>query len=252
MTRMTNKVFFEIHSDLDRESPGRDKYTRQAFEMLPKLEKPHILDVGCGPGTPTILLAKMSGGDIVGIDTHQSYLDRLKRRAEKDGLSDRIEAINHSMLDMDFPDNHFDIIWAEGSIYNIGFEKGLKEWRRLIKNKGFLVVHEMAWLAEDPPKEIFDYWKAEYPGICTVDENLEIIPKCGYNSIGHFPLPEDAWWKGYYEPLQNRISMLRKKYMDDETTIKILNNEQEEIDMYKKYQKWYGSAFFIMQKSEQV
>ena len=31
-------IFFEIHTDLMRESPGRDRYTRQAFVMLPPLE----------------------------------------------------------------------------------------------------------------------------------------------------------------------------------------------------------------------
>ncbi|MBU1614423.1 hypothetical protein KJ693_03830 [bacterium] len=56
---------------------------------------------------------------------------------------------------------------------DIGFERGLKEWRHLIKPNGFLAVHEMAWLRPDPPQEIYDYWKELYPGIRTVPENLE-------------------------------------------------------------------------------
>jgi len=65
---MREDIFFEIHRDLPREGPGRNQYTRKAFRMLPKMEKPHILDVGCGPGGPTMELARVSQGDVIGIE----------------------------------------------------------------------------------------------------------------------------------------------------------------------------------------
>jgi len=40
--------------------------------------------------------------------------------------------VNCPILNMDFPDESFDIIWAEGSTFIIGFERALREWRRLI------------------------------------------------------------------------------------------------------------------------
>jgi hypothetical protein len=46
-------IFFEIHQGLPREGPGRNDYTQKAFEILPKMERPRILDIGCGPGGPT-------------------------------------------------------------------------------------------------------------------------------------------------------------------------------------------------------
>lgn len=216
--------------------------------MLPELDNPCILDVGCGPGGPTLELARLSRGPIIGLDTHQPYLDRLTRKIEEAGLSDRVKAVNCSMFEMDFSDESFDIIWAEGSIYIIGFERGLKEWRRFLKPGGFLVVHEMTWLRPAPPQEIYDYWKAFYPGIKTVQENLKQIPGCGYDLIGHFTLPDDAWWIEYYGPLEKRIRQIRKKYSDDSEALAALDKEQREIEMFKKYHKWYGSVFFVMQK----
>ena len=245
---MTEGIFFEIHHDLPREGPGRDKYTKQAFEMLPPLHSPRILDVGCGPGGPTMALTRMTEGEVMGIDTHQPYLDRLSEKSEQAGLTDRVRAVNCSMFEMDFPDESFDIIWAEGSIYIMGFERGLREWQRFIKPKGFLVVHEMTWLRPEPPQEIHDYWKTLYPGISMVQEKIDQIDACGYDLLGHFTLPDDAWWHEYYRPLEERIKGLRKKYVDDPKAMAQLEEEQKEIEMYRKYHEWYGSVFFIMQK----
>lgn len=245
---MNQDILSEIHQDLPREGPGRNKYTRKAFQMLPKLDKPRCLDIGCGAGGPTLELAKLSRGEIIGIDINQTSLDRLVRKIEEAGLSDRVKAVNCSIFDMDFLDESFDIIWSEGSIFIIGFESGLKEWRRLLKPSAFLVVHEMTWLRPNPPKEIYDYWKRLYPGIKTVKENLEQISSCGYDLIGHFTLPEDVWWIVYYGPLEKRIKELHEKYIDKPQALAILCKEQHDIDMYKKYYKWYGSAFFVMQK----
>jgi SAM-dependent methyltransferase len=245
---MNPDIFFEIHQDLPREGPGRDKYTRKAFQMLPEMDRPYILDIGCGPGGPTLELARLSNGQVIGLDTHQPYLDRLQGKIDEGGLSDRVKAVNRSMFEIDFPDESFDIIWGEGSIYIIGFEKGLKEWRRLLKPNGFMVVHEVCWLQPDPPQEIYEYWQELYPAIKSIPEYLELIPGCGYNLIGHFTLPEDAWWIEYYGPLEERLQMLRKKYPDNPQALSELDSEQKEIDMYRKYYTWYGSVFFVMQK----
>ena len=243
---MTEETVFQIEKDLLRESLC--KYTRKAFQILPKLDKPHILDIGCGSGGPALELARLSQGEIIGIDIHQPSLDRLTRKVEQAGLSDRVKAMNCSMFNMDFADESFDIIWAEGSIFIIGFERGLREWRRFLKPKGFMVIHEMTWFRPNPPREIYDYWKSYYPGIKTVPEYQEQISGFGYDLIEHFTLPEDAWWIEYYGPLERRIKELRSKYIDDPEALLILDKEQREIDTATKYHKWYGSAFFVMQK----
>jgi ubiquinone/menaquinone biosynthesis C-methylase UbiE len=242
------KIFFDIHKNLPREGSGRDEYTQKAFEMIPTIKQPRILDIGCGPGLQTIKLAKLTNGKIIGIDTHQPYLEQLEKSAKKEKLSDRIIILNQSMFDMDFPEKYFDIIWAEGSIFIIGFEKGLNKWRKFIKKNGYLAVHEMTWLKDNPPKEISDYWKQMYPAITTIKKNLKIIKKCNYKLINHFTLPEDAWWDFYYNPLEKRLKKLRLKYKNYPKALEMIDEEQKEIDLYRKYNEWYGSVFYIMQK----
>ena len=208
-----------------------NKYTRKAFQMLPKLEKPRILDIGCGSGVPTIELAKLSDGEIIGIDINQSLLDELNRKIEEEGFSSRVKTVKCSLFEIDFPDESFDIIWAEGSIWIIGFEKGLKEWNRLLKPNGFLVVHDE---------------------IKTVSNKIKKIPSCGYKLVDYFSLPEDAWWTKYCRPLEIRIKELRMKYKNNSDALKTLENCQNEIDLVKRNPKEHSSAFFVMQKSQNL
>jgi len=223
---MSKDLPVEINQDRFRER--LNKYTRRAFQMLPKLEKPRILDIGCGSGVPTVELAKLSDGKIIGIDINQSLLDKLNRKIEEEGFSGRVKTMKCSLFEMDFPDESFNIIWAEGSVLIIGFEKALEEWRRLLKPNGFLVVHDE---------------------IKTVSNKLKKIPSCGYKLINHFSLPEDAWWTEYYKPLEPRIKELYMKYKDNLEALKILRKYQNEIDVVKRNPKEHSSAFYVMQKS---
>jgi ubiquinone/menaquinone biosynthesis C-methylase UbiE len=241
-------IFFEIHKDIPREGSGRDEYTQKAFEMIPPIKQPKILDIGCGPGLQTIKLAELTDGEIIGIDIHQPYLDKLEKNTKKHNLSHRIKAINKSMTEMDFPEETFDIIWAEGSIFVIGFERGLKEWKKYIKPNGFLAVHEMTWLKDNPPKEISNYFERVYPAITTIEKDIEIIKKCNYKLLGHFPLPEDAWWDLYYNPLEQRLQKLKIKYKNNKEALDMIKEEELEIALFRKYNDWYGSVFYVMQR----
>jgi ubiquinone/menaquinone biosynthesis C-methylase UbiE len=118
------------------------RFTRKAFQLLPRLDRPRILDVGCGSGVATIELAKLCDCQIVALDINEHDLNRLDAKIEKEGLSHRVSTLKCSMLDMKFPNDSFDIIWAEGSIYIIGFERGLREWARFLRTNGFFVVHD--------------------------------------------------------------------------------------------------------------
>jgi SAM-dependent methyltransferase len=212
------------------------------------MDAPRILDIGCGQGFPTLELANLSHGEIIGLDISQGDLDQLLKKIIEAGLSHRVQVVNGSMFDMDFPDESFDVVWSEGSIHIIGFERGLKEWRKLIRSRGFLVIHEMTWLHPNPPQEIVDRWQSIYPGIRTAPEYIYTIPIYGYMLIDHIPLPEDVWWRDYYGLLEARIADLRSKYPKDRQVQSLLDEEQREVDLFKRYSKWYGSAFYLMQK----
>jgi hypothetical protein len=78
--------------------------------------------------------------------------------------------------------------------------------------------------------------------------NLAGIPQRGYEVVGHFPLPEDAWWIEYYGPLEKRLPELRAKYAGNTGALAMLDESQREIDLLREYPGWYSSVFFLMRR----
>jgi len=204
------------------------KYTRKAFRMIPEMGRPLILDIGCGSGISTQELAKLSRGKVIGIDIDQAALDRFARRIKKAGLADQIRVMNCSMFDMDFPDRSFDIVWAEGSIYAIGFERGLRKWKQLLKPGGCLVVHDEQG---------------------NIREKLNLISTCGYQLLGYFTLSRETWWTEYFAPLEKLVNETRTRYPCDQSVLEEIQQAQAELDMYRKYPERNSSVCFAMKKN---
>ena len=245
---MISEFMYELFSGMPRQGPGSNECTRKAYKLLPNLPpQPNILDVGCGSGMQTLELARISEGQITALDNYQPFLDDMKRRAEAEGLDNKIKTVNGSMFELPFAKGTFDLIWSEGAVFIIGFEKGLQEWKPLIKRGGYLVVSELTWIKTDMPDEIHTYLEGEYPEIKNIAENMEITRKAGYDEVGSFILPESGWWDDFYKPLQRRINLLRHKYAENREALAVLDASKQEIDMYKKYSLYYGYVFYLIQ-----
>lgn len=212
-------------------------------------EKPRLLDVGCGPGMQTIELAKISNAEITALDFNQAFLDELAIHAKAEGVSEKIKIIQGDMTNLGFEEKSFNVIWCEGAIFIIGFEKGLREWRRFLADKGYIALTEMCWIDPNPPKEVKDYLTKVYPPIKTVKENLQIIKDAGYQIVGYFVLPESSWWEHYYLPILSKLPGLKKKYQGNSEALATIAAEEEEIEMFRKYSKHYGYVFYVLQKA---
>jgi len=238
---------FSIHKDLPREGPGDGASTRRAFHLLTGLpEAGRILDVGCGPGQQTIDLADLSRGSIVALDTHRPYLDVLRARAIDAGVAHRVQLLQASMFDVPLANGSVDAIWAEGSIYIIGFERGLREWPRLLRRGGYVAATHLSWLSSDVPDEPRNFWARDYPAMTTVDENLAIAQTCGFDVVGFFTLPESAWWDNYYGPMERRLASLREQHDGDGEALSVIERSQEQITLYRRFPRYYGYVFYIL------
>ena len=243
------EYFYELFSGLPRGGPGDNESTRKAFSYLKNLaSEPLILDIGCGPGMQTLELARISNGKIIALDNYQPFLDILMRKAIEEGLTRRIIPKNQSMLEMDFDDNTFDVIWSEGALYSMGFQNGLKRCHQLLKKKGYLVVTEAVLLLPNLPKPLKKFWDKEYPDIKDVKSNISLIQNEGFDLLSHFTLPKSSWIYNYYSPMEKRIRELKKKYYDNKIALQVFEECEKEIKIYNKYSDYFGYEFFVMQK----
>ena len=241
-------LFFSIHQGLPREGPGDRASTQRAFALTGGLPGGgSILDIGCGPGQQTIDLAALHRGGIIALDTHRPYLDAVvRRRGVAAGAAHRVHALQASMFAVPLADRSVSAIWAEGSIYIIGFERGLREWKRLLQPGGWVAVSHLSWLAPDVPDEPVAFWARAFPAMATVDANLAIARACGFEVLGYFTLPESAWWDDYYGPMAERIAALRRRHGADAEALAFLASSQEQIDLYRRFARWYGYVFYVL------
>ena len=242
------ELFYQVFVSLPRQGPGCTGATRKALSYLPTLPRDaKILDIGCGSGSQTRELANLTSGIITAVDNYQPFLDTLTIRAQKDSLSERIRPLYASMDSLPFEKEQFDLIWSEGAIFIIGFEKGLRAWKPLVRKGGFIVVSDAVRFEADPPVELIQYWeKMGYP-LLSEQDRVEQINKEGLRLIAMYRLPEAGWWENYYVPMLDRLNELRKIHGGDSALAAVLDTFDHEIDMYRHYKRYYGYTFFVMQ-----
>jgi SAM-dependent methyltransferase len=241
-------LFYEIFEALPRQGPGDDASTQKAFGKLTDLPKqPEILDVGCGAGKQTMVLARLTSGKITALDNHPPFIEPLKRSLSQAGYQDRVKCVVGDMAAMDFKDGSFDLIWSEGAVFIIGFEQALKSWKRLLRPNGYLVVSDLVWFNTDAPQEVKDFFTRLDPNIKYYKDIYPLIDSAGYKLVDYFPLPDESWLRYYYTPLEKVLAEKKIKYRGDPAAQAIIEPLQLEMEMYKKYRAYYGYGFYIMQ-----
>lgn len=247
----TLELLVDLHKDSKRQGPGSDTETKRALDYIPidQSKTLHIADIGCGTGAQTFVLAKHTNSKITAIDLFPEFLSKLNRKATQLGFESRIETVNQSMTALNFPNKTFDIIWSEGAIYNIGFEEGIKSWRKFITPNGYLAVSEITWTTNERPKEIEAYWLSNYAEIDTALNKINLLKKYGYLPISHFFLSSKSWLDNYYIPIKKKFDDFLNRHQRSALAKELIENEKQEIEIFNKYHSYYSYAFYIAQKN---
>jgi len=203
-------LLFELFENTPRQGPGSVETTRRALRLLPEsLRIERVLDLGCGTGGSTIVLAEDTGAHVTAVDIHPPFLATLRARAEELGLADRIKTVVADMVNASSLGAGFDLIWAEGSAYSIGFENALRRWRPLLRPAGCLVVTELIWFVAEPAEPARAFFASEYPDMRDEATRIHQARSACYELLGSFRLPADDWHAYYASleaPLRDAIS----------------------------------------------
>jgi len=247
--RSEMEYFHELFDDLPRQGPGCADATLRALALASPLPpKPRVLDIGCGSGLPTRLLARRLRTRILAIDNHGPALERLELAATREHLA--IETREMSMLDMPFDEASFDLLWAEGALFVIGLARGMEDFRHLLAPGGVLAFTEMCLFEQAPPAELRAWFDDVYPDIHTIEEVRALATESGYELVGSFELPESAWWDDYYSPMLERMHELEKRNAGIPAADAVYARCEHEVEMFWRHSRSYGYAFFVLRRRD--
>jgi SAM-dependent methyltransferase len=240
------EIFLEVYDGLPRQGPGNRVCAARALGLCRDLpQSPAILDLGCGVGGQTLHLAELAAGSIVAVDRHAPSIRRLKAAIAARGLAPRVRAIVGDMARPGLSPGSFDLIWSEGALYNLGLREALRLCRGLLRPGGYLAFTDAVWRKENPPVEVKAGFDLDYPGMGSLEDDLEAIRDGGFQLAGHFTLPDEAWWDEFYTPMEARLAQLRTTYSGDAEASAILDQLAAEPEMHRRHSDYYAYEFFV-------
>lgn len=242
-------LIIETHAGLERQGPGSPEMTLKALSFLDNFDKSlQVADFGCGNGGQTMILAQNLTGHIVGIDLFSDFINTLNDNAKKQNLEKRVKGIVGSMENLPFPKEKFDLIWSEGAIDNIGFEKGLNYWNGFLKKNGYVVVTCPSWFTNERPPKVERFWADAGSKLDTIAHNIKVMQTAGFQFVASFALPETCWTDCYFIPREAALKALSKRYAGNQTVEAFIAENQYEMELYSKFKQYYGYAFYIGKK----
>ncbi|MBP3950383.1 class I SAM-dependent methyltransferase [Bacillus suaedae] len=132
--------------------PGGLHSSKEILLSEPIDNKMKILDLGCGTGVTSELLAKTFQCEMYAIDQHPIMLEKAQQRFQT--VEEKINLFDASIEQLPFEDESFDYVISESVLSFVQLEQVLEECYRVLKNDGVLIVHEMTLLAPLEMKDI--------------------------------------------------------------------------------------------------
>lgn len=245
-------LLIDLHQANPRQGPGDDEQTALALRLtgLDPAAPLTVADIGCGTGASTLALAGLlPQSRVTAVDFLAPFLARLQHRCEAAGVSSHVTPLEASMESLPLGEGQFDLLWSEGAIYNMGFENGVKSWRRFLKPGGVLAVSELTWTTGHRPPELQAHWAREYPEVDTASAKIGVLERHGYSPLGYFVLPASCWLDNYYRPLQAGFGDFLSRHAHSEAARAVVSEHEQEIALYEKHKANYGYGFYVAQKA---
>jgi len=138
--------FMANHVGLTVIHPGGFAATRKLLWSCHIARGSKILDIGCGKGTTSILLAQEYGCNVVGLDLSEDLLRQATAAVKRKGLERKVTFRAGDALNIPFPDNEFDGAIGQAVLILVGDKKkAVGEALRVTKPGGYVGWLELSW-----------------------------------------------------------------------------------------------------------
>src|SRR5262249_32251942 len=156
------------HESVLRSHTWRTAENSAAY-LLPELRSGFaLLDVGCGPGTITVDLARhVAPGRCIGIDRASEVIEQARAHAAEKGAA--VEFSSADIHALPFADASFDVVHAHQVLQHlVDPVRALRELRRVLKPGGLLAARDsdyscFSWAPLDARLE---RWLSLYRAVC--------------------------------------------------------------------------------------
>jgi len=172
-------------------------------------ENAKVLDVGCGVGGPGREIIKFTGCNVTGLNNNDYQIARSMRYAQKQSLEHKWDAVKGDFMQMSFPENSFDAVYAiEATVHAPSLQGVYEQIYRVLKPGGVFGVYE--WLMTDnydndnPRHREIRLGIEQGDGISNmvkVSEGLAAIKAAGFELEHHEDLAERPDATPWYYPL---------------------------------------------------
>ena len=210
-------IYIHGHHDSVLRSHRWRTVRNSATYLIPHLRPgQQVLDLGCGPGTITIDLARLvAPGTVVGLDNDPAPLGPARADAQRQGVSNVSFAVG-DVHQLNYPDATFDIVHAHQLLQHLMEPvAALEEMRRVCKPGGYVAARDadfaaMTWYPLDAR---LDRWLDMYQRVARSnraepDAGRRLLcwaRAAGFGKITSsatawcFATPEErAWWGGLW------------------------------------------------------
>jgi arsenite methyltransferase len=110
-----------------------------------------LLDAGCGRGTSTVHLAKMTGCEAVGLTLESDGVEKGRLLAEASDVGEQVQFFQDDILRMDMVAGDFDVVLMECVLSTLEQKpESLRQLYRITKPGGYIALTDVTVSAELP------------------------------------------------------------------------------------------------------
>jgi len=140
--------------------------TRRTLKLAGIKSGMHCVDIGCGYGDVSFMMAKLVGqnGSVIGIDAKKNVIEACKERAKKENATN-VRFLVGDIYDNRLDNNSFDFVFSRFLFQHLAEpKKALNEMIKLVKPRGIIAAEENdhgIWLSY-PPSPGFEKLRRVY------------------------------------------------------------------------------------------